>query len=186
MVAKANTAVVGLQRLGCPAVVGSSVVLVFDMALVVGVVGVVGVASVGCNETVWLLHSSPLQQTMLQSSKDKPSRASKNILKFLQPSVTSAVMKKHQKIIIPKNLSNKILGKENICSNMAATKASSQIYISYLQNIRQYLLQHCDNGGRNREAEIIMRVAGAMDSLRVLSKTSTLQTRTQFQYHNEV
>jgi len=47
-----------------------------------------GVASVGCNETVWLLHWSPLQQTMLQSSKDQALRVSKNILKFLQPSVT--------------------------------------------------------------------------------------------------
>lgn len=81
--------------------------LVFDMALVA-----VGVASVGCNETVWLLHWSPLQHTMLQSSKDQSSSESKNVVKPAQPTVTSAVMKKHQKIIIPKNLSNKISGKE--------------------------------------------------------------------------
>ena len=95
MVAKDNTVVVGLKWLGWPAFVGSS-----DMALVA-----VGVVSVGFNETVWLLHWSPLQHTMLQSCNDQSSRESKKTLKPLQPSVTSAVMKKHQKIIIPKNLS---------------------------------------------------------------------------------
>lgn len=86
MVANTNTAVVGLYWLGWPAVVGSSVV--FDMALVaVGVA--VGVASVGFNETVWLLHRSPLQQTMLQSSNDQSSSELKKAVKALQPSVTS-------------------------------------------------------------------------------------------------
>ena len=64
----------------------------------------VGVASVGFNEMLWLLHRSPLQHTKLQSSKDQSSSASTNILKSLQPSVTSAVRKKHQMIIVAKNL----------------------------------------------------------------------------------
>ena len=74
-----------------------------------------GVASVGFNETVWLLHRSPLQHIMLQSSKDLAPESSelKRFVKPLQPSVMSAVIKRHQKVIISKNLSNKIYqGKE--------------------------------------------------------------------------
>ena len=80
----------------------------FDIALV----AVGAVASVGFNEMVWLLHRSPLQHTMLQSTKDQSSSESTYILKFLQPSVTSAMPNKQEKIIIPKNLANKIWRKE--------------------------------------------------------------------------
>ena len=51
------------------------------------------VASVGFNSTVWLLHRSPLQHTMLQSSNVRLATELKRAVRPLQPSVTSAVMK---------------------------------------------------------------------------------------------
>ena len=55
--------------------------------------------SVGCvvgrsgKSTVWLLHLSPLQHTMLHFSKLHSASASNQSLKSLQPSVTSVIEK---------------------------------------------------------------------------------------------
>ena len=57
-------------------------------------VAVGDVASVGFNEMVWLLHRSPLQHTMLQSSNNRFLIERRKVVKVLQPSVTSAVMRK--------------------------------------------------------------------------------------------
>ena len=56
-------------------------------------VAVGDVPSVGFNEMVWLLHRSPLQHTMLQSSNVQLATELKKAVKPLQPSVTPAVIK---------------------------------------------------------------------------------------------
>ena len=57
-------------------------------------VAVGDVASVGFNEMVWLLHRSPLQHTMLQSSNNQFLTERRKVVKVLQPSVTPVVMRK--------------------------------------------------------------------------------------------
>ena len=75
---------------------------------VVGVMDTVELSVFGCvvgrsgKLTVWLLHLSPLQHTMLHSIKLHLACASNQSLKCLQPSVTSVVEKKQQGMIVLK------------------------------------------------------------------------------------